>query len=155
MAMDNVRLSPGMRVITADDEALGNVEEILGDYFKVQRSDEAALWLRLDTVSETDDQAAHVSFRENAVIEHSVPAPPDRYRESHYLSSHLTEEEEEQRRLMLRELAEQRGEHGDGSAAAGESVGISVEEELARMERGGPHESHAQHEHDEPDAPAR
>lgn len=153
MAMDDVRLSPGMRVLTADDEALGSVEEILGDYFKVQRSDDPALWLPLDTVSETDDHAVHLSFRENAVIEHSVPAPPDRYRESHYLSSHLTEDEEEQRMLMLRELAEQRGEAG--SAAEGGSVGMPVEEELARMERGGPHESHAQHERDEHDEPER
>ena len=157
--MDDLRLSPGMRVMTADDEALGSVEEILGDYFKVRREDDdPALWLPLAAVSQTDDRAVRLSFREGALIEHAVPAPPDRYAESRFLSSNLTEDEEEQRRLMLRQMAEQREEiRSDNfeSADQGESVGIPVEEELARMESGGPHESHEQHEQHEGGAPER
>lgn len=142
----------GARVRTADNREVGAVDAVLGDYFKLGRGADEAIWLPRDTVATVDGLDVVLDFRSDAMIEHRVPAPPDRYQESAYLRGDLTEDEQEQRETMLAELAEQRREMSENDevlSSPDSTVGIPVEQELERMQAGQGHESHEQHERDE------
>jgi len=150
--MDENELPLGARVRTQDDRDVGAVDAVLGDYFKLGRGADQALWLPLANVQSVDGLDVVLDFRSDAMIEHRVPAPPDQYHESAYLRGELTEDEQEQREIMLAELAEQRREMSENEqvlSSPESTIGIPVEQELERMQAGQGHESHERHDRDE------
>ena len=119
---------------TSDGAEVGIVVAVLGDYIQVEDEDDGRMWLsREDIVRDGDQDSLELGFPMSDLNARLVTSPDD-YDQSQYLRE-LDDEEREQRKVMLRQLAAQRAE----SAAAGEVVdadgrlGEPVEEELHRM----------------------
>lgn len=126
----------GAEVWSRDEKRLGEVTQILGDYFRIQDDDKNEYWLRNVEAESIDLTRVEMCFDKDEFTEHIQLAPPDNYQESQYLDIQVTPDEMEQREIMLRELAAQRERmYGSSEAAvqAGDNVGEPVEAELARM----------------------
>ena len=122
----------GASIETADDKTLGQVVRVLGDYFCVRSDEDQERWFGLEHLVSNEGRLV-VSFREDEVLTHEVPAPDATY-ESQYLKP-LSPEQAAERELMLRQLAEQREqmhEQGVATEQADETVGEPVEQELHR-----------------------
>ncbi len=122
----------GAGVWTEDEERIGSVGDIVGDYMRVDDGDGRARWFELGTLQSADDERVILGFGSDDIAASEVP-PPD----APNLGTALLPDEQEQRETMLRELAEQRQRmHAEGRATpeADRTVGEPVEEELAEME---------------------
>jgi hypothetical protein len=134
---EQATLTTGTNVWTRDGEFIGTVAQVLGDYFQLYSQERGRHWFALSSV-EADGQRATVDFDAGDLLASTVPAP-DAYEESQYIESdERTEEQDEQREQVLRDLAEQRREISSEGAlpAAERTVGESVEQELREIEAG-------------------
>ena len=119
---------------TNDGVEVGVVIGILGDYIQLEDDADGRMWLPRDEVVFSDDEECELDFPLSDLSARVVPAP-DAYEESEYLGD-LSEDEREQRKIVLRQLAQQRAEsYEDGEAVDTDgTVGEPVEEELDRMQ---------------------
>jgi hypothetical protein len=138
---DEMEVAIDTRIWDRDGEFLGVVTRLLGDYVEVRTEGGRSHWFPKATLHK-DDGRTSADFAVRDILSHSVPTP-DAYERSQYIQAESrTDEEEEQREQVLRELADQRRElhAGGGLPAANHTVGEPVEEELEEMEdeeRGG------------------
>jgi len=122
----------GVGVWTEDEERLGSVGDVVGDYLRVDDGDGRSRWFGLGELQSADDERAILDFSSDDVAAREVP-PPD----IPHLGTALLPEEEQQRETMLRELAEQRermNAEGRATPEADRTVGEPLEEELVEME---------------------
>lgn len=125
----------GSNVWSAGGDFLGTAEEVLGDYFRMRSRDGREYWLPRTAVISADGRTT-VDFEEDDLLTRTVPAP-DAYEESQYLEAERrTDEQDEQREHVLRELSEQREALRDKGALpdAARTIGEPVEAELHEME---------------------
>jgi hypothetical protein len=132
---EQITVAEDTRVWDCDGEFLGVVRRELGDYFEIRAEGGRGHWFPKSTLH-SDGKRTSVDFALSDILSNSVPAPDD-YQQSQYIDAEArTDEEDEQREHVLRELAEQRQElHSGGALPDAEgTVGEPVEEELREIE---------------------
>ena len=138
--------SVGTLAETADGQRLGIVAEVEGDYLRIDptKSDEEAFWLNSADVATVTPDRAQFNFDKSELISHVVPVSPGqalRKREERIerMERGPLDAQQEQRKLMLEDVAEDRREiREDGVDLPGEdrTVGEPVERELDRLNEG-------------------
>lgn len=130
-------LSPGTPVVNSSGNSVGTVGSTVGNYVELRGGDQTtSYWIRRSAFGESQHEGILLGLTDEEFSEHALTEPPD----SHDSTSIgvLEQDADEQRELMLKELAEQRAEMRDEGRAteeADDNVGIPVEQELKQEDQ--------------------
>ncbi len=131
-------LAPGLSVLDANGEPVGTVGDTFGNFVELRGADQVtSYWIRRSEFDEARHEAIALGFPSDEIEARSVARPPET-RERATETGALDDPDGHQREMMLEDLAEQRAEmreEGRATEAAGDSIGIPVEEELARRQQ--------------------
>jgi len=135
----------GMPIISEDDERIGSVKDIEGNFIKVDAFMSRDYWLHGDYAVRVSDGAVHMSFPKRELAAYKMNSPELAVEEAEQLEppegAVIGEDDQLQTRInMERELAEQRRElphvNPEGEEAPPDTfgtVGEPVEAELERV----------------------
>jgi hypothetical protein len=125
-------------------EFRGVIQQVLGDYFQLLDRDETSRWFPRARLHRYGARF-ELDFARDEAASVSVPAP-DAYEETQYIEPEArTDEQQQQREQVLRDMARHRQELRSASTllAAERTVGEPVEQELEELVHGEPDEDGA------------
>jgi hypothetical protein len=137
----------GSEVWSADDQHLGRVAEVTQSHLRLAADDGHERWILASTVRSAAEDRTTVGFPAAELEDQAAAAPAAdtggtrrvEDQTPHISPDAVIPDPEEQREVMLRELAEQREQmrdEGTATADADRNVGEPVEQELERRESG-------------------
>lgn len=131
-------LSPGTSVTNSAGDSIGTVGNTIGNYVELRGGNQnTSYWIRRDAFGESQHESVLLGLSDEEFSEHALTEPPEDMRDSASIGV-LEQDADEQRELMLKELAEQRAEmreEGRATEEADDNVGIPVEQELKQEYR--------------------
>jgi|GEM_PF-5937793 len=131
-------LSPGTSVVNSAGDSVGTVGGTVGNYVELRGGNQTtSYWIRRDAFGESQHEGVLLGLTDEEFSEHALTEPPEDSRDSASIGV-LEADADEQRELMLKELAEQRAEmreEGRATEEADDNVGVPVEQELKQEHR--------------------
>lgn len=131
-------LAPGTSVTNRAGNSVGTVGTTVGNYVELRGGNQVtSYWIRRDAFGESQHESVLLGLSDEEFAEHALTEPPEEMQDSANIGV-LEQDADEQRELMLEELAEQRTEmreEGRVTKEADDNVGIPVEQELQQHDR--------------------